>query len=296
MQTDEHAFRVGLFREHPELAPLLLRMPLQTPLPPYSKIEVADATFAQHRPTEYRADVLILLEDAESRPQLSIIVEVQSKPDPDKEGVWPFYLASVFKERRCPAVLLVLAQDQRTASWASRPIELGPGGSRIVPQVVGSHQVPRVETREEALQMPALAVLSAVAHAAEPDAAQVVLSGVEALRGGTFAADSVRFLNDLIRSKMNDAARQALDKLEKQMKIDGYEYQSDFARQYVAEGEVKGKAEGEAKLILRTLERRKIAVSPDQVEHIRSCRDESQLLTWFDRALTARSISDVLDP
>jgi hypothetical protein len=50
---------------------------------------------------------------------------------------------------------------------------------------------------------------------------------------------------DLIMNSLGEAARQAL----KTMNAHGYEYQSDFARQYVAQG----RAEGEAAMITRLL-------------------------------------------
>jgi hypothetical protein len=293
MLSHEHQFRVALIKEHPELAAMLLAVPL----PRYSKVELADATFPQHMPTEYHADALVLLEDAESRPLLSILVEVQTRADPEKHGTWPFYLASVFKDRRCPVVLLVLAADEKTAEWAAQSIELGPGGSRIVPQVVGPRQVPRIESLEDARRSPWLAVLSAVTYAPEPDSIQVVWAGIEALRSGAFSAQSVRFFHDFIYSKMEESAFKALEKL---MEIKGYEYQSEFARRHFAEGKAEGKGEGAAlgvaKALGLLLKQRNLVVSTEQAQRIEDCRDQEQLLTWFNRALIAQSAADVFDP
>lgn len=77
-----------------------------------------------------------------------------------------------------------------------------------------------------------------------------------------------------------------------------YEYQSDFAKKYVAqgraEGEAKGKAEGKAEGILRVLEARQLAVTEAQRERILACADLAVLDSWLVRAVTAASTDDVL--
>lgn len=69
-----------------------------------------------------------------------------------------------------------------------------------------------------------------------------------------------------------------------------YQYQSDFARKYIAEG----RAEGEATALLAVLGARGIDVSGDARARIASCTDLDQLTTWIRRAATADSIDDVL--
>jgi hypothetical protein len=61
-----------------------------------------------------------------------------------------------------------------------------------------------------------------------------------------------------------------------------YEYQSDFAKKYVAEGE--------AKAIIEVLTARGIAVPDDARERILSCTDLTRLGTWIRLAVTADSI------
>lgn len=60
-----------------------------------------------------------------------------------------------------------------------------------------------------------------------------------------------------------------------------------------AQGLAKGMAEGKAEAILRLLERRGIQV-PDDVRAYVLSRDDLNLLdTWFDRAITATSATEV---
>jgi len=83
----------------------------------------------------------------------------------------------------------------------------------------------------------------------------------------------------------------------------GYEYQSDFAKKYVAQGRaegrvqgrIEGRIEGAAHAVLITLRVRGIAV-PDAVrEHILAQKDLEILERWYERALVAASLAEVLD-
>jgi flagellar biosynthesis/type III secretory pathway protein FliH len=59
-------------------------------LPSWSGARVESAEFNQVVPTEYRADLVILLLDG--KPILAIVREVQLSPDKDKRESWPVYL------------------------------------------------------------------------------------------------------------------------------------------------------------------------------------------------------------
>jgi predicted transposase YdaD len=95
----------------------------------------------------------------------------------------------------------------------------------------------------------------------------------------------------------------------------GYEYQSDFAKKYVAEGRIEGRIEGrtegriegrtegraegraeEAALsLLAVLRARGIAV-PDAIrEHILAQKEPERLRRWLERAVVADSIAAILD-
>ena len=73
-----------------------------------------------------------------------------------------------------------------------------------------------------------------------------------------------------------------------------YEYQSDFARRYVAQGRAEGKVEGKAEAVLAVLGALGIAVPPDAHARITACTDLAQLDRWLARAVKAKSIADVL--
>ena len=83
-------------------------------------------------------------------------------------------MATLRARLRCPTLLLVVCVDTAAAAWASRPIELGNPGSRLIPLVLGPDLVPVVTDTDEARRAPeltvlsVLSVLSALAHGADP--------------------------------------------------------------------------------------------------------------------------------
>jgi hypothetical protein len=85
---------------------------------------------------------------------------------------------------------------------------------------------------------------------------------------------------------LNEAARRALEAMMK-----GYEYQSDFAKKYVAQG----RAEEAARALLTVLRVRGIAV-PDAVrEQILAEKDPERLERWLEKAAVAASVTAVID-
>ena len=86
-----------LFQNRPLLAPELLRDVLGVPLPAFTEARVDSAELTEVVPTQYHADLVVLLLDG--RPVFAIVVEVQLARDPDKRRSWPVYLAE--RERAC---------------------------------------------------------------------------------------------------------------------------------------------------------------------------------------------------
>jgi hypothetical protein len=71
----------------------------------------------------------------------------------------------------------------------------------------------------------------------------------------------------------------------------GYEYQSDFAKKYVAQG----RTEEAARALLMVLRARGVEV-PDAVrERILAQKDPERLERWLEKAAVASSVAEVLD-
>jgi len=288
-----HEALVQLFRDRPELAPELLRDALGVALPEYTEVRTDSAELTQVAPTEYHADLVILLVDG--KPVLGIVVEVQLQTDPDKPFSWPVYAATLRARLRCPACVLVVTPSANVARWARAPIETGPG-ARFEPLVVGPDAVPAVRDIDAARREPELAVLSAMAHGGDQDTqgvAEIALAALVACLD--LDTERAAFYADVVRAALGEAARAALETL--MQSPERREFQSEFARKYVAvgraEGEAKGRAEGEARAILAVLEARALTVSAEQRDRITACTDLGILEGWIRRAVTVASVEDL---
>lgn len=222
---------------------------------------------------------------AAEAPRAAVVVEVQLSVDTDKAWSWPLYLASLRARLRCGVALLVVTTDEAVAEWAARPVEMGHPGFLLAPLVVGPKGVPLVRDEEHAQRDPELAVLSALVHGRDVQAAEVAMAALNAAR--QLDDNRAALYVDLVLAHISGATRALLEEL---MASRNYEYQSDFARRYFGEG----RAEGEAEAILKVLATRNIDVPADARERILSCKDLALLDTWLTRAVTARNASEVL--
>ncbi|MEZ4385520.1 MAG: hypothetical protein R3A79_29610 [Nannocystaceae bacterium] len=277
-----HEALVQLVRNAPAMIPRLLWPDRQVDS---ASTHVTAAEFVDLNFAEYRADAVLLFGDDPKAPELAIVVEAQTAIDPRKRFSWPLYVAGPRARLGCPVVLVVLTLDHEVARWCAEPIDLGEGFGTIRPQVVGPAAIPKVTDLDEARQAPELAVLSVAAHADEPGAEHIALAALAAAHG--LDRDRGTFYPDFVLALLGSAAKSALEQL---MATAGYEYQSDFARKYFAEG----KAEGQAEVLLKLLELKGFALGAEDRARILSCRDVDQLSAWVARVLSAATLGDVL--
>jgi hypothetical protein len=168
------------------------------------------------------------------------------------------------------------------------------------PPVLGREAVPIVTDPAEAARRPELAVLSAMAHGDGELGAAIAAAVLPAVRG--LGDERARFYGDLVLNSLNEAARRALETMMK-----GYEYQSDFAKKYIAlgrdegrdEGRVEGRDEGRveeaARSVLTVLRVRGITVPDAPRERILAQKDPERLERWLEKAIVATSLGEVLD-
>jgi hypothetical protein len=162
--------------------------------------------------------------------------------------------------------------------------------------VLRSADVPVVTDLGEAASRPELGVLSAIAHGETEQAAAIAATVLPVIRG--LDDDRARLYYDLVYNSLNEAARRSLEAMMK-----GYQYQTDFAKKYVAQGRTEGLTEGltkgrteeAARNLLTVLKARGIAV-PDAVrERILAQKDTERLERWLEKAAVATSVAAVLD-
>jgi hypothetical protein len=293
MPSLTHEAILQLFRNRPALAPELLRDALHVHLPAYTEARVESADFSQVAPTEYHADLVVLLID--DVPVLGIVVEVQLAPKPRKKFTWPLYHVALRAKLECDCCVLVVAPTMEVARWAAEPIGVG-FGSTIVPLVVGPRGIPVVTDAERALAAPELGVLSAMAHGQGDveTAVKVALAAIAGLR--SIPDESVVLYSDLIESALSAAARKAFF-----MIPEGYEFQSKTVRESFLKGRAEGIAEGisrgivetQAVAVLDVLDARGLTITPEQRERILGCADRDVLKRWVRRAAVVTSTDEL---
>ena len=288
MPSLRHEALLELFRNRPALAAELLRDALGIELPAYAEARAESAELTQVVPTEYRADLVVQL--WEGRPRLAIVVEVQLSPDEEKRYTWPVYLTHMRAKLRCPTVLLVVAPDGPVARWCGQRLETGHRGFVLKPYLAGPESIPVVTRPEQAREAVELFVLSAMAHGQGERGAAIA----EAVLPGLVGIDEerARFYFDLVMCSLNDAARTALEAL---MRSGTYEYQSEFARRYLAQGRQEGRQEGEVTALLKVLEARGLPVDEQSHQRITACTELEQLERWLLKALSVQSVQDLFE-
>jgi hypothetical protein len=292
MPSQLHESHLFLFRNQPTLAADLICSALGVKLPSYNEARIASADLTEVQPAEYRADMVVELWQGDV-PVYGIVVEVQLAEDSRKRFAWPAYVANLRARLKCPVSLLVVTTDEAVARWAARCVPLG-GLNHFVPYVLQPSGVPRVTSKKRAQTNPELAVLSAMAHGRDVNvtrAVKIAKAAESACR--RLDVDRSRMYLDLILISLGEAARQALG----QMDARTYQFQSDFARKYIALGKSEGVAEGEARgraaLIIRQLTRRFGQLDPAIETRIRRT-SIVELESMGERLLAAGTLEEVL--
>jgi ADP-ribosylglycohydrolase len=122
------------------------------------------------------------------------------------------------------------------------------------------------------------------AHGESTQGAAIAAAVLPAIRG--LDDERARFYGDLVLHSLNEAARRALEAMMK-----GYEYKSDLAKKYVAQGEANARARD----VLTVLRVRGIAVPETARECILAEKDPARLERWIERAIVAASVGELLD-
>jgi hypothetical protein len=289
-----------LFAKTPELMQNLIHEHLALP---YPKLAAVDSEDNEARGKQLLPDAVLACPDLRN-PRAIVIVEVQLSASSRKRRKWPQYVTAAYGRYRCRTELLVVTADLRVEAWAARPIQLGVR-SAIVPVVLGPSALPLLDP-PEIHRRPALAVLSTLAHMRDrqrvDDVARHALWTLEALAG--WPADADGRLGDILESSLSSAV---LDRMEELMRTEKYEYKSEFAKKYFAQGREQGleqgreqgleqgRAQGRAADLLLILESREIAVDPASAQRITQERDDARLETWIRRALKATTLAEVLE-
>ncbi len=282
MVSVNHEAVIELFRNRPELAVEVISGLLDVQVQTQGSPQRFDSDLSEVAPAEYRADLTLLLEG------LGIIVEVQCNRDERKRFSWPVYQAMLRARLERPVLLLVVCLSESVARWSAQPIDMGQPHSVFHPLVLGPVQIPVVRTEAAARATPELGVLSAMVHGQGEHGEEIGRAVVPALTG--LDAERSRLYLDLVLTSLSEAARAALEA----MMMQGYEYQSDFARRYFSQGQQEGQRQGQCAMLIRLAEKRFGSLPPE----VRARLEAANLTTadrWLDRLLTAESLDELVD-
>ncbi len=282
-----HEALVHLVRAAPGVIVELLQRQLGLDLPAQTHARITAAELVDLNLAEYRADAVITL-GPDTAPTEAFVLEAQNDVDVRKRRTWPLYVAGLRARLGCPVTLVIVALDPQVAAWCAEPIDLGRQRGTIHPLVLGPTEIPTITDFDEARRAPELAVLSVAAHGREPGAEYIALAALAAVHD-LDSGREVLYL-DFILALLGEVARAALEQL---MNPATYQYQSDFARKYIALGKAEGKAEGEAKALLKLLHVKGFTVPPELATRIETCKNLDQLDVWIERVLTATTLDDV---
>jgi hypothetical protein len=288
-----HQALASLFRDNPALGLRLLQSAADVSLPAGTKARLHAAQFTDLRPPEYAADAACLIEDEKGKAIGALIVEIQLSPDELKPPSWLSYTATLHRALLVPVTVLAVAVTEEMERWCARPYPYNHVGSTFQPLVIGPSAIPRITDVEQARALPELALLSVAAHGREPGAESLGIAAFLAAGAlGRLDTDRGARYADVIALWLSDAARRALEEF---MSLHGYEFQSEFAKKYAAEGRKEGLEEGQRKIrkILIKQLTVKFGELPDAIlQRIRAADDE-YLERWAERILVAQTIDDV---
>jgi hypothetical protein len=281
-----HEGPLDLVREHPEIAVEFVRGTDGIALPGQLAVSLAPTDMSAVVPVQYLADMVVLITDAATgEAALAVIIEPQLRDSETKRYSWPVYVTTARRVARCPAaVLVVICPDPAEAAKCRQLIRTGHPGFDLAPVVIDSGGPPGLAGGGDPYLTVFAASMGGIDMASEPGARRVLdamaspeVSGLDRLR-----------MTTIILRLASDAARQILEAM-----MTTSEYEKTFIErihdQGIAEGEAKGKAEG----VLKLLDVRELAPSPEQRQRVTDCTDPAQLDLWFDRAITAGTAAEV---
>ena len=262
-------------------------------VPSFDVARVADSDLSDRNPTENHADSVLVLEDADGNDLYALIFEIQRRPDDDKTYSWLVYLAMTRRRHRCPAMVVVIATNNATARFASRPIDTGQPGYPFKPVVWGPDDVPRIEEPAQAAGDPCIASLAVIIHQDEPDQLHAFAETINHLQ-----APEARFYAGLALRALTEDRRQLLEGI---MANERYDYWAELAEEKIQEGRVEGRVEGRhegslvtaVQAVLTVLTARGLAVPASVSDRIQRCTDRNQLATWLQRAVTVKKADDL---
>jgi len=303
MPSGEHEAPVALAKLSPDILVWLLANVFGVKVPAYHHARPHSTDVQVLVSRTYHADGMIVFRDADDRPLMAVVLEVQLGKDRAKLRTWKLYVAQLEVEMDVGTWLLVYCREPWVAEWYRDRLDSDESSLMLQPFIFTPDDIPLMLKEDQARANPALAVLSAICHGghAEVDALFPLL--VQALR--PLGAETANLYHDVVLAGLPVAAR---IRWEDFVTTTAHEWRSELYRAMaakakaegtargLAEGTARGEALGEAHSVLKVLEARGIAVPHEIREQILACTDVEQLDEWLRRAVNAANAEDVVRP
>ncbi len=287
--SSPHEAMHRILREDPGLFARAARS-IGLPFPDVDSSTELSTECTETHPLERRVDSLLSITTVHGENYL-LAVEAQRKRDEDKPASWAYYLSHLYTKYKIPPVLVVICEDRATAKWAAQHFDIGPSqwsALTLRPIVLGPDNVPIVTTREEAARDIPMTVLSAILHHRDPGSRAILEALAPALQD-LFQHDEEAAERFIELTAQGLGTGTLAERWRELMAMD-----TSFFVSPLSEGiRDEGRAEGQAKSILRLLDRRGVPVSEADRDRITSCTDLAVLDRWFDRAITATTTDEV---
>ncbi|MEV7136942.1 hypothetical protein [Streptomyces tauricus] len=298
MVSAPHEAMHRIFQDHPDLFSGVSKV-LGVDFAPPTSVTLMPTDLTEASPLERRVDTLLRLDTEDDEPLL-LAVEAQGKKDPDKPASWAYYASYLLTKYRLQPILLVVCQDHATAKWAEEPVTFGPPQWPLLtlrPLVAGPHNMPLITDSAEVRKDLALATLSAITHAKNPEIGPILKAVTTVLRD---EPDAVRNpVIEFISRGLGKLPAAALWRTLVAVDLSFYksplfeevreEARAEARAEGRAEGRTEGRAEGWAEAILDVFAARGIDVPEPVRERIINCVDPESLRHWLRRAAVALS-------
>lgn len=289
MPTQEHDALVELFREDTDLAARLAGL-MGVDLPDFDHTRLTSEDCTDLKTAGFRADSVILLEDADNVPRVGILIEVQRGRDDSKRFSWPAYLALSRARHQCPVVLLVITSDPKVAAWCSQPIDMGHPGLVLVPLVLPTDRIPVIIDKHDVATDPGMAILSAAYHASGRWRDEILAGFVAGL---DVLAHKSPDKADRYTSALFAVLPQPIRKMLEDLMMTERRYVSDYMQSMWDEYNTRGRIEGEATSVLKVLAARGFRLTGELREKVLACTDAERLDELLVRAATITDLSQL---
>ncbi|EDY42734.1 hypothetical protein [Streptomyces sp. SPB074] len=251
-----------------------------------ARVEEETTDLTETRPLERRVDSLSRVKDTGG--EYLIAPQSRTGVDPLKPAAWAYYVAFLMSKYRLPVLLLVATASHRTAKWADRAHDHGVAdwsALTVRPLVVGPDTLAPVTDPEEARRDLALAALTVMTHATSP-AVDATMKALSAALRDQAEAIALAYL-ELVAQGLGTT--EAGIKWRSLVATDLSFFTSPLSEELREEG----RAEGQARSLLKVLRARGIEVPDESRARVESCADTATLDTWLDRALVATTLAEV---